>query len=82
MIANVCSREAPKGWFGFCMQPVHNKGISGSQALRQATAPVAGHEPVTEGYLKISGWIRYPFCHRRPRRGRSLGTVLHTTYYC
>ncbi|GFO44490.1 hypothetical protein PoB_007099500 [Plakobranchus ocellatus] len=29
---------------GFCIRPVHNKVISGFQALRQARAPVAGLE--------------------------------------
>ncbi|GFO15154.1 hypothetical protein PoB_004165900 [Plakobranchus ocellatus] len=36
-------------------EPVHNKVISGFQALRQARAPVAGLEPATEGSLQISG---------------------------
>ncbi|GFO36809.1 cathepsin d [Plakobranchus ocellatus] len=35
--------------------PVHNKVISGFQALRQARAPVAGLEPATEWSLQISG---------------------------
>ncbi|GFO20973.1 protocadherin fat 1 [Plakobranchus ocellatus] len=33
----------------------HNKVISGLRALRQARAPVAGHEFATEGTLQISG---------------------------
>ncbi|GFN75939.1 homeobox even-skipped homolog protein 2 [Plakobranchus ocellatus] len=41
--------------FGFCIQPVHDKVISGFQALRQARAPVAGLGPATEGSLQISG---------------------------
>ncbi|GFN96964.1 hypothetical protein PoB_002347000 [Plakobranchus ocellatus] len=47
---------------GFCVQPVHNKVISGFRAIRQARAPVVGVEPATEGSLRI----RYPLCHRRP----------------
>ncbi|GFN96931.1 hypothetical protein PoB_002343700 [Plakobranchus ocellatus] len=27
-------------------------------------------ESETEGFLRISGRIRYPLCHRRPGRGR------------
>ncbi|GFN79644.1 hypothetical protein PoB_000615000 [Plakobranchus ocellatus] len=38
--------------------PVHNKVISGFQALRQARAPVTGLEPATEGSLQISGRTR------------------------
>ncbi|GFO16381.1 hypothetical protein PoB_004288600 [Plakobranchus ocellatus] len=44
---------------------VHNKVISGFQALRQARAPVAGLEPATEGSLQISGRTRKPLCYRR-----------------
>ncbi|GFO35226.1 equilibrative nucleoside transporter [Plakobranchus ocellatus] len=33
--------------------------ISGSQGSRQAREPMTGLEPVTEGSLQISGWIRY-----------------------
>ncbi|GFO13903.1 hypothetical protein PoB_004040800 [Plakobranchus ocellatus] len=51
---------------GFDMDPVHNKVISGFQALRRARAPVAGLEPATEKSLQISGRIRWPLCHRRP----------------
>ncbi|GFO44310.1 histone-lysine N-methyltransferase SETMAR [Plakobranchus ocellatus] len=40
--------------------------ISVFQALRQATTPVEGPEPATEGSLQISGRIRYPSYHRRP----------------
>ncbi|GFO20405.1 hypothetical protein PoB_004691000 [Plakobranchus ocellatus] len=40
------------------IRPIHNKVISGFQALRQARAPVAGLEPVTEGSLQISGRTR------------------------
>ncbi|GFO45379.1 hypothetical protein PoB_007188400 [Plakobranchus ocellatus] len=47
-------------------KPVHNKVISGFQALRQARAPVAGLEPATEGSLQISGRTRKPLCYRRP----------------
>ncbi|GFO21882.1 hypothetical protein PoB_004838700, partial [Plakobranchus ocellatus] len=50
--------------------PVHNKVISGFQALRQARAPVAGLEPATEGSLQISGRTRKPLCYRRPHRGK------------
>ncbi|GFO49725.1 hypothetical protein PoB_007623000 [Plakobranchus ocellatus] len=39
---------------GFCIQPVHNKVISGFQALRQARAPVAGLELTTERSQQIS----------------------------
>ncbi|GFN78911.1 hypothetical protein PoB_000541700 [Plakobranchus ocellatus] len=46
---------------------VHNKVISGFQALRPARAPVAGLEPATEGSLQISGRTRKPLCYRRPR---------------
>ncbi|GFO39694.1 hypothetical protein PoB_006619900 [Plakobranchus ocellatus] len=46
-------------------RPVHNKVISGFQALRQARAPEAGLEPATEGSLQISGWTRKPLCYRR-----------------
>ncbi|GFN82252.1 hypothetical protein PoB_000875800 [Plakobranchus ocellatus] len=53
--------------FCFCISPVHNKVISGFQALRQARAPKAGLEPATEGSLQISGRICYPLCHRRPK---------------
>ncbi|GFO16053.1 hypothetical protein PoB_004255800 [Plakobranchus ocellatus] len=52
--------------FGSCIEPVHNKVISGFQALRQVRAPMAGLEPATEGSLRISGRICYPLCHRRP----------------
>ncbi|GFO20817.1 chemosensory receptor a [Plakobranchus ocellatus] len=38
---------------------VHNQVISGFQALRQARAPVAGFEPVTERSLQISCRTRY-----------------------
>ncbi|GFO30234.1 hypothetical protein PoB_005673900 [Plakobranchus ocellatus] len=47
---------------------VHNKVISGFQALRQARAPVAGLEPATEGSLQISGRTRKPLCYRRPQK--------------
>ncbi|GFO33589.1 hypothetical protein PoB_006009400 [Plakobranchus ocellatus] len=46
------------------MKPVHNKMISGFQALRQARAPVAGLQPATEGSLQISGRTRKPLCYR------------------
>ncbi|GFO01809.1 hypothetical protein PoB_002831400 [Plakobranchus ocellatus] len=46
---------------------VHNKVISGFEALRQARAPVAGLEPATEGSLQISGRTRKPLCYRRPK---------------
>ncbi|GFN99136.1 hypothetical protein PoB_002564200 [Plakobranchus ocellatus] len=45
---------------------IHNKVISGFQALRQARAPVAGLEPATEWSLQISGRTRKPLCYRRP----------------
>ncbi|GFO35371.1 hypothetical protein PoB_006187600 [Plakobranchus ocellatus] len=48
------------------LEPVQNKIISGFQALRQATAPVAGLEPATEGSLQISGRVRYPSCNQTP----------------
>ncbi|GFO07706.1 hypothetical protein PoB_003421100 [Plakobranchus ocellatus] len=51
---------------GFCIEPVHNKVISGFKALRQAGAPMAGLEPATEGSLQISGRTHKPLCHRRP----------------
>ncbi|GFN87719.1 hypothetical protein PoB_001422500 [Plakobranchus ocellatus] len=55
-------------WFGFfCLQPVHNKVISGFQALLQARAPVL--ELATEGSLQISGGLRHPMCHGRPPGG-------------
>ncbi|GFO19106.1 hypothetical protein PoB_004561100 [Plakobranchus ocellatus] len=38
--------------------PVHNKVISGFQALRQARALVVGLEPATEGFLQISGPLK------------------------
>ncbi|GFO38737.1 hypothetical protein PoB_006524200 [Plakobranchus ocellatus] len=38
----------------FETKPVHNKVISGFQALCQARAPVAGLEPAKEGSLQIS----------------------------
>ncbi|GFO35018.1 hypothetical protein PoB_006152300 [Plakobranchus ocellatus] len=41
-----------------CHWPVHNKVISGFQALRQASAPVAGLEPATKGLLQILGRIQ------------------------
>ncbi|GFO46636.1 hypothetical protein PoB_007314100 [Plakobranchus ocellatus] len=41
--------------------------ISSFQALRHARVAVAGHEPATRWFLNISGRIRYPLCHRRPR---------------
>ncbi|GFN95782.1 hypothetical protein PoB_002228800 [Plakobranchus ocellatus] len=41
-------------FFGFYIQPVHNKVISGFQALRQARAPMAGLEPAIEGSLQSS----------------------------
>ncbi|GFO27331.1 hypothetical protein PoB_005383600, partial [Plakobranchus ocellatus] len=53
-------------WFDFAIKPVNSKVISGFHALHLARAPVAGHEPTTERYLKISGRTRKPLCHRRP----------------
>ncbi|GFN97446.1 solute carrier family 2 (facilitated glucose transporter), member 13 [Plakobranchus ocellatus] len=47
---------------------VHNKVISGFQALRQARTPVAGLEPATVGSLQISGKTRKPLCYRRPSK--------------
>ncbi|GFN85579.1 hypothetical protein PoB_001208500 [Plakobranchus ocellatus] len=38
-------------------RPVHNKVISGFQALRQARAPVAGLEPATEGPCRSQGGL-------------------------
>ncbi|GFN83645.1 hypothetical protein PoB_001015100 [Plakobranchus ocellatus] len=58
--------QAPVAQFGAQVRSVHNKVISGFQALRQAKAPVAGFEPATEGLLQISGQIRYPLCHQHP----------------
>ncbi|GFO07557.1 hypothetical protein PoB_003406200 [Plakobranchus ocellatus] len=55
-------------WFGFCIQPIHNKVISGFQVLRQARSSVAGLEPATKGSLHISGRIHFPLCHRRPMK--------------
>ncbi|GFO30541.1 hypothetical protein PoB_005704600 [Plakobranchus ocellatus] len=46
---------------------VHNKVISGFQALRQARAPLARLEPSTEGLLQTSGRTRKPLCHRDPQ---------------
>ncbi|GFO05942.1 hypothetical protein PoB_003244700 [Plakobranchus ocellatus] len=43
----------------FRTQPAHSMVISGFQALRQAKAPAAGFESVTERSLKISERIRY-----------------------
>ncbi|GFO33729.1 hypothetical protein PoB_006023400 [Plakobranchus ocellatus] len=45
---------------GFCIQPVHNKVISGFKALRQAGAPMAGLEPAPKGSLQISGRTHKP----------------------
>ncbi|GFO34515.1 hypothetical protein PoB_006102000 [Plakobranchus ocellatus] len=59
-------------------QPVHNKVISGFQALRQARAPVAGLEPATEGSLQISGRTRKPLCYRRPYLHESYVTDSNT----
>ncbi|GFN73845.1 hypothetical protein PoB_000035100 [Plakobranchus ocellatus] len=42
----------------YLFKPVHSKGISGFQALRQARAPVAGLESAKEGSLQISGRTR------------------------
>ncbi|GFN82510.1 hypothetical protein PoB_000901600 [Plakobranchus ocellatus] len=53
--------------FGFYVQRVHNKVISGFQALRQAGVPVTGLEPATEESLQISGQVLYPICQLRSR---------------
>ncbi|GFO37077.1 hypothetical protein PoB_006358200 [Plakobranchus ocellatus] len=45
---------------------VHTKVISGFQALRQDRTSVTGLEPETEGFLQISGRVRYPLCRQRP----------------
>ncbi|GFN97294.1 hypothetical protein PoB_002380000 [Plakobranchus ocellatus] len=44
--------------------------ISGSQALCQARAPIAGLEPTAEVSLQVSGWILYPLRHRRRQTKR------------
>ncbi|GFO21583.1 hypothetical protein PoB_004808800 [Plakobranchus ocellatus] len=46
---------------------IHNKVISGFQAVRRATAPVVGFEFATEGSLQISGRSRYPLRHQCPK---------------
>ncbi|GFN87749.1 hypothetical protein PoB_001425500 [Plakobranchus ocellatus] len=63
---------------GFCIQPVHNKVISGFQALRQAGAPVAGLELAIEGFLHISERFLYPSVpHKRGMRSlQSLGVEI------
>ncbi|GFO35814.1 hypothetical protein PoB_006231900 [Plakobranchus ocellatus] len=53
---------------GIVEMKIHDKVISGFQALRQARAPVAGLEPTTEWSLQISGRTHEPLCHRRPER--------------
>ncbi|GFO07263.1 hypothetical protein PoB_003376800 [Plakobranchus ocellatus] len=50
------------------IMPVHDKGISGCQALRQAiaTASVVVLEPATEASMQISGRFCYRPSYRRP----------------
>ncbi|GFN88964.1 hypothetical protein PoB_001547000 [Plakobranchus ocellatus] len=60
------------GGMGYCVEPVHNKLISGFKALRQAGAPVAGLEPAIEGSQQISGRIQKPMCHRNWWRERRI----------
>ncbi|GFO06101.1 hypothetical protein PoB_003260600 [Plakobranchus ocellatus] len=45
--------EGPE--ISFCIKPFHSKVISGSQDLRQASAPVAGLEPTTEESCRFQG---------------------------
>ncbi|GFN82222.1 hypothetical protein PoB_000872800 [Plakobranchus ocellatus] len=55
--------------------PVHNKVISGFEALRQAGAPVAGLEHATEGSLQISGGLT-SHCATDAPRTQSSGSAL------
>ncbi|GFN86400.1 hypothetical protein PoB_001290600 [Plakobranchus ocellatus] len=46
--------------------------ISGFQAFRQVRAPVAGLEPAIDGFMQISGRIRYPGAVVRKLLARAL----------
>ncbi|GFO00009.1 hypothetical protein PoB_002651400 [Plakobranchus ocellatus] len=52
-----------------CVFPLHDKVISGFQALRQAKAPIAGLEPEAEG-CRYQGGLASPCATDAPMKAR------------